>query len=93
VLRTSQLGTTLRLRHRNGSAAMRVELTDPAQTDDLVEFLRRCDCTVTLVEPGVLEVDPRDLPIDPALRQPELELDAYLGIWSALRGASASLAT
>jgi hypothetical protein len=36
------------------------------------------------VAAGLLEVEPRDLPIDPTLRQPELELDAYLGIWSAL---------
>jgi hypothetical protein len=79
--------------NEDGTAAIRVELTDPAQTDDLVEFLRRCDCTVTVVGPGALEVAPRDLPIDPKLRQPELELDAYLGIWSALRGVSASLAT
>jgi hypothetical protein len=70
---------------------MRVELTDHVRTDDLVDFLRRCDCTVNVVTAGVLEVEPRELPIDPTLRQPELELDAYLGIWSALRGASATL--
>jgi hypothetical protein len=77
--------------HRSGSAAMRIKLSDPVRTDDLVDFLRRCDCTVDVVGAGLLEVEPRELPIDPALRRPELELDAYLGIWSALRGASATL--
>jgi hypothetical protein len=71
---------------------MRVEVSDPSHTDDLVDFLRRCDCTVEVVAPGVVEVEPHELPIDSNLRQPELELDAYLGIWSALRGASASVA-
>jgi hypothetical protein len=70
---------------------MRVTITDPSYTDDLVEFLRRCECTVGVVSPGVLDVEARALPIDPSLRQPELELDAYLGIWSALRRATASL--
>lgn len=70
---------------------MRVEITDVSQTNDLAEFLRRCDCTVEVVAPGVVEVEPRELPIDPALRQPELELDAYLGIWSALRRVRAVL--
>jgi hypothetical protein len=85
------MGTTVRLRQRTGSAAMRIKLTDPVRTDDLVDFLRRCDCTVNVVTAGLLEAEPRELPIDPSLRQPQLELDAYLGIWSALRGASATL--
>lgn len=72
---------------------MRIKLTDPVRTDDLVDFLRRCDCTVNVLAAGLLEAEPRELPIDPTLRQPELELNAYLGIWSALRGASVSLAT
>jgi hypothetical protein len=72
---------------------MRVEVTDHSHTDDLVEFLRRCDCSVEVVAPGFLEVEPRELLIDGALRRPELEVDAYLGIWSALRGAKAFLVT
>jgi hypothetical protein len=72
---------------------MRVEVTDPSHTDDLAEFLRRCDCAVEVVMPGLVEVEPRELPIDRALRRPELEVDAYLGIWSALRGAKAFLVT
>ena len=63
--------------------AMLIKLTDPVRTDDLVHFLRRCDCTVDVVAPGLLEVEPRELSSDPTLRQPELELDAYLGLWSA----------
>lgn len=77
----------------NRLCGMRIKLTDPVRTDDLVDFLRRCDCTVNVLAAGLLEAEPRELPIDPTLRQPELELDAYLGIWSALRGASVSLAT
>jgi hypothetical protein len=57
---------------------MRIKLSDPVRTDDLVDFLRRCDCTVDVVGAGLLEVEPRELPIDPVLRRPELELDAYL---------------
>ena len=71
---------------------MRVEITDPAYTDDLVEFLRRCDCTVRTVGPGVLDVHACELPITDYLRRPELEVDAYLGIWSTLRGAHAAVA-
>ena len=70
---------------------MRVTITDPSFTDDLVEFLRRCECTSAVVGPGVLDVETRELPVDPELRHAELELDAYLGIWSALRDATASL--
>jgi hypothetical protein len=70
---------------------MRVEVTNPSHMNDLVEFLPRCDCTVEVVAPGLVEVEPRKLPIDHALRRPELEVDAYLGIWSALRGARAFL--
>ena len=71
---------------------MRVEITDPAYTDDLVEFLRRCDCMVHVVGEGVLDVRARELPIADYVRRPELEIDAYLGIWSALRGSHAAVA-
>lgn len=70
---------------------MRVEVTDPTSTDDLVEFLRRCDCIVRVLAPGVLDVEPRALPVERALRRPEVEVEAYLGVWSMLRGASAEL--
>ncbi len=63
---------------------MRVHLTDPANTDGLVQHLRRCECSVQVVAPGVLDVDVRALPIDPKLRQPEVELDSYLRLWAAL---------
>ena len=70
---------------------MRVEVTDPSSTDDLVAFLRRCDCAVEVLQPGVLDVEPRALAVDASLRKPELEVDAYLGLWSALRRANAAL--
>lgn len=68
-----------------------VEISDPAHTENLVAFLERCDCTVEIVATGVLHVAPRELPIDPSLRQPELEVEAYVGIWSALRSATAKV--
>jgi hypothetical protein len=85
------VGADGRSARADGSVAMRVEVTNPSHTDDLVAFLRRCDCTVEVVAPGLVEVEPRELPIDHALRRPELEVEAYLGIWSALRGARAFL--
>ena len=68
---------------------MRVEVSDSSHTDDLVEFLRRCDCMVDVVAPGVVDVKARELPIDPMLRRPEVEVEAHLGVWSALRAAKA----
>ena len=68
---------------------MHVELTDPEYTDDLVAYLRRCDCTVHVVAPGHLEVEARALPIDPTIRRPELELDSYLRVWGLLRNVEA----
>jgi hypothetical protein len=68
-----------------------VEISDPAYTEDLIAFLERCDCTVEIVATGLLDVAPRELPIDASLRQPELEVEAYVGIWSALRSATAKV--
>ena len=68
---------------------MRVQIGDPSYADDLSDFLRRCECTVDIVAVGVLDVEPRVLPVDPALRHAQLELDAYLGIWSAMRRTTA----
>ena len=70
---------------------MRVHLTDTTLTDDLVQHLQRCECTVHVVAPGVLDVEVRHLPIDPTLRRPELELDSYLRLWAALRKGEAWL--
>ena len=70
---------------------MHVEISDPEYTDDLAVFLRRCECTVHVVAPGLLEAEPRVLPIDPALRHSRLELDAYVGIWSAIRHTRATV--
>lgn len=72
---------------------MRVELTDPSYADDLVAFLRACDCTVEVLAPTVLDVEPQALAVDASLRRPELEIDTYLGIWSALRRSSAAVTT
>jgi len=63
---------------------VRIEVDNPSYTRDLADFLRRCDCTVGVVSPGVIEAEPRALPIDPAVRRSRVELEAYLGVWSAM---------
>ena len=68
---------------------MHVEISDSEYTDDLVAYLRRCDCTVEVVAPGRLHVQARALPIDESIRRPELELDSYLKVWGLLRRVEA----
>lgn len=38
---------------------MRIRLSEPSLTDELIEFLRRCDCAVTPLGNGLLNVDLR----------------------------------
>lgn len=74
-----------------GPAAMKVKIEDRSLLGELVDYLRRCDCTVGLKD-GLLEVRPRQLPIDAALRYEELELDSYLKVFSAFHpGAGVKL--
>jgi hypothetical protein len=68
-----------------------VEIENPSYTRDLADFLRRCECTVDVVSPGLVEVEPRALPVDPSIRRSRVELDAYLGIWSAMRQTRADV--
>jgi hypothetical protein len=70
---------------------MNVEIKDASYTDDLAAFLRCCDCAVERVRPGLLDVEPCELPIDASLRKPELELNSYLKIWSMLQPATATI--
>jgi hypothetical protein len=70
---------------------MKVKIEDPSLLGELVDYLRRCDCTVGLKD-GLLEVRPRQLPIDASLRYEELELDSYLKVFSAFHpGADVKL--
>lgn len=62
---------------------MRVKIEERSLLGDLVDYLRRCDCTVGFND-GLLDVRPRQLPIDAALRYEELELESYLKVFSAL---------
>lgn len=71
---------------------LHVHITDPEYTDDLAAFLRRCECTVRVVGPGLLDADVRPLPISASLRRPELELGSYVSIWCVLRRTDARLA-
>ena len=70
---------------------MHVEIDNASYTDALAVFLRSCDCTVEVAGPGLLDVEPHALPIDAEVRRPELELNSYLKIWSALQPASATI--
>jgi hypothetical protein len=63
---------------------MRVRLSDRSQLADLVEYLARSRCRLAF-RAGELEVRPRPLPVDPALRYEELELSALLRVWSVFR--------
>jgi hypothetical protein len=62
---------------------MKVKLEDRSLLSDLVDYLHRCDCTVGL-SGGLLDVRPRQLPVDPSLGYEELEVDSYLKVFSAL---------
>jgi hypothetical protein len=70
---------------------MHVEIDNPSYTDDLAAFLRSCDCTVEVLRPGLLEVEPYELPISTELRKPDLELNSYPRTWSALQPAAATI--
>lgn len=70
---------------------MRIVLHDRSKLAELVEYLRRCNCTVGF-RGGELDVTPRHLPVDARLRYEELELASFLRVWSALNpGASAEV--
>jgi hypothetical protein len=62
---------------------MKVKIEDSSLLSDLVDYLRRCDCTVGFTD-GALEVRPRQLPVDVDLRYEELELESYLKVFAAL---------
>jgi hypothetical protein len=70
---------------------VRVRIRDRSQLGSLVEYLERCDCTLSFRD-GELEVRPRQLPVDRRLRHEELELSSLLRVWAAFHpGAGVEL--
>ena len=62
---------------------MKVKLEDRSLLSDLVDYLQRCDCKVGF-SGGLLDVRPRQLPVDLSLDYEELEVDSYLKVFCAL---------
>jgi hypothetical protein len=53
---------------------------DPEAREELLEFLRRADCTVRAEDDGTLVVE---VPHAPGEEQARLEVDLYLKAWQA----------
>jgi hypothetical protein len=69
---------------------MRILLSDPAYADDLVAYLRRCECSADVVGRGVIEASPPHTNLE--LSYLRMELDAYLRVWREMRaGVKADL--
>jgi hypothetical protein len=62
---------------------MRILLSDPTYVDDLVAYLRRCECSVDVIGRGVIEASPLHSNVEPAYLR--MELDAYLRVWREMR--------
>ena len=60
---------------------MRIEVSDPTLTDELIDFFRRRECRVERVAHDVIEVEAH-----PTLgpERGRLELDLLLSIWRSL---------
>ncbi|MFY9578067.1 MAG: hypothetical protein WAQ33_01970 [Gaiellaceae bacterium] len=70
---------------------MRILVSDSNVVDDLREYLRRCDCTVELRGPTVLEAAPPGRDVEPVYLR--MELDAYLRVWRTMHpGVTADIA-
>jgi len=69
---------------------MRILISDPAYADDLVAYLRRCDCAADVVGRGVVDASPPHANV--AQSYLRMELDAYLRVWREMRtGVKAEL--
>jgi hypothetical protein len=69
---------------------MRILLSDPAYVDDLVAYLRRCQCSADVVGRGLVEASPPRADVDDSYLR--MELDAYLRVWREMRnGVKAEL--
>jgi hypothetical protein len=63
---------------------MRILLNDPSYVDDLVAYLRRCECSAEVVGRGVVEAMPPHAELEHSYLR--MELDAYLRVWREMRG-------
>jgi hypothetical protein len=69
---------------------MRILLSDPAYVDDLIAYLRRCECSADVVGRGVVEASPPHANVEASYLR--MELDAYLRVWREMRaGINAEL--
>jgi hypothetical protein len=59
-----------------GTCDMRLRLEEPTLVDDLIVFLDRCNCRVSRLADGVVEVTPS--------RADDLDVAGYLRVWDAL---------
>jgi hypothetical protein len=59
---------------------MKINVSNPALVDDLLEFLRRAKCTATVAEDGSIEVEVPEAYGD---EQARMEIDLYLKAWQA----------
>ena len=65
---------------------MRILLSDPAYADDLVAYLRRCECRADVVGRAVVEACPPHTNL--AASYLRMELDAYLRVWRLMHPES-----
>ena len=69
---------------------MKILVSDPVLVDDLVAFLRRCDCSVHRVGSRAVEAVPPHSELEFAYLR--MELDAYLRVWREMNpGVTAEL--
>jgi hypothetical protein len=69
---------------------MKILLNDPELVDDLVAFLRRCECSVERVGSRVVDAAPPHE--GPSFAYLRMELDAYLRVWREMHpGVTADL--
>jgi hypothetical protein len=59
---------------------MKINVSNPALVDDLLEFLRRAECTATVGEDGSIDVEVPEAYGD---EQARMEVDLYLKAWQA----------
>jgi hypothetical protein len=59
---------------------MKIHVSNPALVDDLLEFLRRAECTATADEEGSIDVE---VPAAYGEEQARMEIDLYLKAWQA----------
>ena len=59
---------------------MKINVSNPELVDDLIEFLRRASCTVSVGEDGSIDVE---VPEAYGAEQARMEIDLYLKAWQA----------